>query len=267
MTSVIAPVARRPVTGRSNILGVGVSAIDMADALDAVDGWIRTRERHYVTITGVHGVMESQRDEELRAIHNRAGLVTPDGMPLVVIMRLRGLDHVERVYGPELMARVCEAGVERGYRHFLYGGEEANTARLAQRLEERFPGIRIVGRFSPPFRPLTHEEDEAIVQRINEVQPDIVWVGLSTPKQERWMAEHVGKLEAPVLVGVGAAFDFLAGVKRQAPRWMQRLALEWLFRLLTEPRRLWRRYLRNNPAFVALVVGQSLGVKRYKEDW
>jgi len=248
---------------RVNVLGVGVSAINMAMALEIIEGWIARREHHYVCVTGVHGVMESQRDRRLRRIHNQAGLVTPDGMPLVWLSRLKGHRHVARVYGPDLMLTLCERSVARGYRHFFYGGAEGVPEQLVANLRRRFPGLQVVGIYSPPFRPLTPEEDEQVVQMINQAAPDIVWVGLSTPKQERWMATHIGRVKAPVLIGVGAAFDFLAGRKRQAPRWMQRSGLEWLFRLLTEPRRLWRRYLINNPLFVLLVLAQALGLRRY----
>jgi len=251
---------------RANILGVGVSALNMAMALEIIEGWIERREPHYVCVTGVHGVMESQRDEELRRIHNRAGLVTPDGMPLVWLSRLQGFHHVERVYGPDLMLALCERSVAKGYRHFFYGGAEGVPDQLASVFQKRFPGLQVAGTFSPPFRPLTADEDDRIVQMINAAAPDIVWVGLSTPKQERWMAGHRERLTAPVLIGVGAAFDFLTGRKPQAPRWMQRAGLEWLFRLLTEPRRLWRRYLINNPRFVLLVLLQWSGLRRFERD-
>ena len=248
---------------RVNVLGVGVSAITMADALATMDRWIATGVRRYVCVTGVHGVMESQADPSLRDIHNRAGLVTPDGMPLVWLSRLRGHQHVERVYGPDLMLACCEASIKKGYRHFLYGGGPGVAERLATRLHERFADLQIVGMWSPPFRDLTATEEEAMIDRIASSRPDIVWVGLSTPKQERWMARYVGRLPVPVLIGVGAAFDMHAGLKRQAPRWMQRSGLEWLFRLVTEPRRLWRRYLLNNPRFICRLMLQSSGVIRY----
>lgn len=251
---------------RENVLGVGISAINMHVVLEVIDGWIHSREIHYICVTGVHGVMESQRDEVLRSIHNAAGLVTPDGMPLVWLSRLRGQRHVSRIYGPDLMLTLCNHSVPKGYRHFLYGGATGVPEMLGQNLRDRFTGIKIAGMFSPPFRPLTTEEDSHIVHMINASKPDIVWVGLSTPKQERWMAEHVIKLDAPVLIGVGAAFDFIAGLKKQAPFWMQRSGLEWLFRLFTEPRRLWRRYLINNPLFVWLILKQSLGLKHYTID-
>jgi N-acetylglucosaminyldiphosphoundecaprenol N-acetyl-beta-D-mannosaminyltransferase len=158
---------------------------------------------------------------------------------------------------------LCERSAERRYRHFFYGGAEGVPEQLAANLRQRFPELQVVGIYSPPFRLLTPEEDEQVVQMLNQAAPDIVWVGLSTPKQEQWMAAHVGRVEAPVLIGVGAAFDFLTSRKKQAPRWMQRNGLEWLFRLLTEPRRLWRRYLVNNPLFVLLVLAQALGLRRY----
>jgi N-acetylglucosaminyldiphosphoundecaprenol N-acetyl-beta-D-mannosaminyltransferase len=170
-----------------------------------------------------------------------------------------GQRHVERVYGPDLLLACCAQSVARGDRHFFYGGAEGVAERLIGRLQSRYPGLNVAGSYSPPFGPMTAAEDADIVRRINEAAPDIVWVGLSTPKQERWMAEHAGRVHAPVLVGVGAAFDFHAGVKRQAPRWMQRAGLEWLFRLGTEPRRLWRRYLVNNPVFVWRVLLQIAG--------
>jgi N-acetylglucosaminyldiphosphoundecaprenol N-acetyl-beta-D-mannosaminyltransferase len=246
---------------QADVLGVKVSAVNLAMALQTIEDWISKRESHYVCVTGVHGVMESQRDKELRRIHNAAGLVTPDGMPLVWLSRAMGFRHVERVYGPHLMLAMCQRSAERSYRNFFYGGRPRVADMLATRLQSRFAGLRVAGTYSPPFRPLSEEEDRLVVERINAARPDIVWVGISTPKQERWMAEHIERLNAPVLVGVGAAFDFNAGLKRQAPRWMQRSGLEWSFRLMTEPRRLWRRYLVNNPFFLWLIFLQALGRK------
>ncbi len=239
---------------RVDVLGVGISAINMDMALEEITRWIEQRESHYVCVTGVHGVMESQRDPELLAIHNNSGLTTPDGMPMVWAGHRAGARWMSRVYGPDLMLRVLERAAQRGWKSFLYGGKEGVPELLAAKLTERFPGLKIVGMYSPPFRPLTPEEDEEIVARINASEADLVWVGLSTPKQERWMAAHVGRLNAPVLLGVGAAFDFHAGLVPQAPRWMQQRGLEWFYRLTKEPRRLWKRYLRNNPAFVVRIL-------------
>ena len=187
-------------------------------------------------------------------------------MPLVWISRLRGHSGVERVYGPDLMLACCEASVAKGYRHFFYGGAGGVPEQLSERLQKRFPGLQIAGQWSPPFRELTTLEEAEMVERINAAQPDIVWIGLSTPKQERWMARYVGRISAPVLIGVGAAFDMHAGVKKQPPRWMQRSGLEWLFRLGAEPRRLWRRYLINNPLFAWRLLLQWTGVARHDLD-
>jgi N-acetylglucosaminyldiphosphoundecaprenol N-acetyl-beta-D-mannosaminyltransferase len=251
---------------RVNVLGVGVSAINMGLALATIEEWIRSREPHYVCVTNTHSVIESRRDPRLLRIHNAAGLVTPDGMPLVWLSRLRGFAHVERVYGPDLMLALCARSVDAGYRHFFYGGGPDVPDRLAANLQRRFPGLRVAGAYSPPFGPLADAEDEAIVQRINDAGADIVWVGLGMPKQERWMADHVGRVHAPVLIGVGAAFDIHARVKAQAPRWMQRSGLEWLFRLAIEPRRLWRRYASTIPAFAWLCLLQILGLRAFEAE-
>jgi N-acetylglucosaminyldiphosphoundecaprenol N-acetyl-beta-D-mannosaminyltransferase len=256
----LAFVASSP-TPRVDVLGVGVSAINMAQALDTIERWIADGTHRYVCVTGVHGVMESQRDATVREIHNAAGMVTPDGMPLVWLGRAHGFAHMERVYGPDLMLALCERSAATGYRHYFYGGAPGVPELLARRLEVRFPGLAVAGVYSPPFGILSALDDDAIMQRINATRPDIVWVGLSTPKQERWMHEHVGRVTAPVMIGVGAAFDFHAGLKPQAPRWMQRSGLEWSFRLATEPGRLWRRYLVNNPRFVWEVFRQTIGLR------
>lgn len=243
---------------RVDVLGIGVSAVSMDDTLEVVDRWITAGLRRYVCITGVHGIMESQRDQRLREIYNAAGLVTPDGMPLVWISRWRGMRGTTRVYGPDLMLALCERSQAAGYRHFFYGGHDGVPERLAQRLEKRYPGLSVAGTHSPRLLATTEGESEEVISRINDTKPDIVWVGLGTPKQEHWMAQHVDRLTASVLIGVGAAFDFHSGLKRQAPRWMQRSGLEWLFRLGQEPRRLWRRYLFNNPLFIWLTLLQLL---------
>jgi N-acetylglucosaminyldiphosphoundecaprenol N-acetyl-beta-D-mannosaminyltransferase len=248
---------------RVNVLGIGVSAISLASGTERIRSWIAAGARTYVCVTGVHGIMESQRNAALRDVHNAAGMVTPDGMPLVYISRLHGYPQTTRVYGPDLMAEVCAASVEAGYTHFLYGARPETLDRLAERLRARYPGIRIAGCHAPPFRPLTDEEARDVAETINRCAPTIVWVGLSTPKQETWMADFRRRLDAPVLIGVGAAFDFHAGTVKQAPRWMQPLCLEWLYRLMVEPRRLWRRYLYNNPRFLACLMLQACGIREY----
>jgi N-acetylglucosaminyldiphosphoundecaprenol N-acetyl-beta-D-mannosaminyltransferase len=247
------PGVASPAFARVDVLGVGISAIDPTDALGEVTRWIDDGLQHYVCVTGVHGVMESQGDPELLRIHNESGLTTPDGMPMVWAARMAGAKNTQRVYGPDLMLAVCERAAQRGWGCFLYGATEEVLEQLRSNLSDRYPGLPIVGTHSPPFRALTPEEDEAVVRQINESGAQIVWVGLSTPKQERWMASHIGRLNASALFGVGAAFDMHAGNLRQAPRWMQRSGLEWLFRLASEPRRLWRRYAVNNPRFVLAI--------------
>lgn len=249
-----------------NILGVGVSALSMSRAVEIVARWLEDGGQHYVCVTSVHGVIESQRSEELRTIHNNADLVTPDGMPLVWLMKLKGHRGVQRVYGPDLMWSVLSMSSERGFKQFFYGASEESLTDLRKNLTRSFPALNIAGSFSPPFRPLSEQEDRQVVEMLNRSEADIVWVGLSTPKQERWMAEHRRQLRAPVIIGVGAAFDFHAGVKPQAPRVMRHSGLEWLFRLVTEPRRLWRRYLLIVPSFLILIACQCAGLKRYPID-
>jgi N-acetylglucosaminyldiphosphoundecaprenol N-acetyl-beta-D-mannosaminyltransferase len=239
---------------RVAVLDVRISTVDLSGAVERIGHWIEQDRRKYVCVTGVHGVMESQRDPELLRIHNESGLTTPDGMPMVWAGRWAGARSMERVYGPDLMLAVCERAAERGWSSYFYGGKEGVAEKLVSRLQNRFPGLRAVGIESPPFRPLTEREEDDLMKRMNAADADIVWVGLSTPKQERWMAAHRTRLNAKVLIGVGAAFDIHAGVLRQAPRWMQRIGLEWLFRTIMEPRRLAPRYLRHNPAFIRAIV-------------
>jgi N-acetylglucosaminyldiphosphoundecaprenol N-acetyl-beta-D-mannosaminyltransferase len=185
---------------------------------------------------------------------------------MVWMGKLQGHKHMDRVYGPDLMVRLCERSRCAGYRHFLYGGGPGVALELKGCLEARFPGINIVGAYTPPFRPLTPEEESELAGIIAACKPDILWVGLSTPKQERFMAQYLDKLDATIFAGVGAAFDFHAGRVRQAPRWMQRSGLEWLFRLCCEPRRLWKRYLKNNPLFLFRAATQLSGLKTYPLD-
>jgi N-acetylglucosaminyldiphosphoundecaprenol N-acetyl-beta-D-mannosaminyltransferase len=214
----------------------------------------------------VHGVIEGRRDATFRRILNRAALVLPDGMPLVWFGRLRGHRGIQRVYGPGFMEAVLARTAGAAVRHFFYGGQPGVAEDLARRMSARFPGLKIAGTYCPPFRPLSQSELEMVARTINEAGPDIVWVGLSTPKQERWIAEVRERLRAKVVVSVGAAFDYHTGRLRQAPAWMQRAALEWLFRLWQEPGRLWRRYAVNNPRFLGLAVLQLAGLAEFPVD-
>ena len=249
---------------RVNVLGVGISVLDLESASSAVIQALENGNRGYVCITGVHGVSEAQKDPGLRDILNHAFLNTPDGVPTVWMGRLQGFHDIRRVYGPDLMLKVCEQSVTRGFTHFLYGGGPGVAKELQSRLEARFPGLKILGTYTPPFRDLSPTEETELTTLVSKLKPDIFWVGLSTPKQERFMAAFWQRLDATLFFGVGAAFDFHAGRVRQAPRWMQRCGLEWLFRLFCEPRRLWRRYLKNNPRFIWRAFLQLTGLRAYR---
>ncbi|MDX1415562.1 MAG: WecB/TagA/CpsF family glycosyltransferase [Candidatus Promineifilaceae bacterium] len=251
---------------RANILGVGISAINPSFALQQIDEWIENRDRQYVAICTVNTIMECQKNDRMREAINSAGLATPDGMPLVWLADMDSSQPVERVYGPDLMLAACERSVKLGYKHYLYGGADDVPNLLAAELRNRFPGIQIVGAYSPPFRALTPDEEKEEIDRINEANPDIVWIGLGTPKQDLWMAKHRPELHAPVLIAVGAAFDFHTRRIPQAPSWMQRWGLEWLFRFVQEPRRLWYRYLVYNPLFILKVAEQRTGLRKYSLD-
>jgi N-acetylglucosaminyldiphosphoundecaprenol N-acetyl-beta-D-mannosaminyltransferase len=249
------------VAERVNILGVGVSAINIGEALAAIDGWIENRDQQYVCVCPVHSIMECRRSEEVRRVFNKAGMVTPDGMPVVWVSRWSGHPNVRRVYGPDLMLAVL--GRKR-HRHFFYGGGPGIAERLAESMQRRFPGLEIAGYFEPPFAPLDELCTLDAAGSINAARADIVWVGMSSPKQDLWMARMRPLLEASVLIAVGAAFDFHSGTVKQAPRWMQRSGLEWLFRLGTEPRRLWRRYAIDNPWFLWELFLQKTKLKAFE---
>ena len=251
---------------RINVLGVGVSQINMEIALDRIRQWVARRERQYVSVCTVHTVMECRRNERLRRIVNAAGMTTPDGMPLVWLSRLAGHRQVARVYGPDLMLAAMADSERTGHRHFFYGGRAGVAERLAQVMRKRFPAVDIAGSMTPPMGTAEELCTAEAAERINRAAPDIVWVGVSSPKQEFWMSCMRPLLGAAVLIGVGAAFDFHTGAARQAPSWMQRSGLEWLFRLLQEPSRLWRRYLIDNPWFLFELARQKLGLKRYPMD-
>lgn len=251
---------------RINILGVGVHAINMANALAQITAWINNRQRQYVCVCVVHSIIECQHSPAVRQAVNQAGLVTPDGMPLVWLGRRQSHPTVGRVYGPDLMLALAQLSPQHGYSHYFYGGASGVAELLAQKMQQRFPGLKVAGTYSPPFRPLTPAEEAETIAQINQANPDIIWVGLGTPKQDLWMAHYREKLTAPVLIGVGAAFDFHTGRIPQAPLWMQRSGLEWLFRLFQEPRRLWYRYLVYNPLFIWLVLLQWLRLRHYPLD-
>lgn len=250
----------------ANILGVRIAGTNLASAVDwALDGIDRRelRRAHFCT---VHTVMEARRSPGLRRILNSADLAGPDGMPLVWLARRAGLRTAGRVYGPDFMLALCKAGVDRQLKHFFYGGRPGVANTLKDALERKIPELQVVGTWSPEFRPAGAIEQDDVLARIDQSGADVVWVGLGTPKQDLWLANHRSRLQAPLITAVGAAFDFHAGLVPQAPGWMQQRGLEWLFRLAQEPGRLWHRYLVYNPWFILCIVLQMTGVRRYQID-
>ena len=251
-----------PIISSFRVLGVRVDAVQIPDAISRISGWIEERcTGNYVAVTGMHGIVEARQNQKFFSTLNLASLVVADGMPLVWIGRRYGFDLRRRVYGPELLETFCRATGDR-YRHFFYGGAPGVAERLGEVLQQRF-GIRVGGVYSPPFRPLNTAEKRRLQHLVKSARPDILWVGLSTPKQETWMAEYRDLLGVPVMVGVGAAFDFLTGRTIQAPHWMREHGLEWLFRLRTEPRRLWRRYLIGGSKFMWHVALEITRIRKY----
>ena len=253
----------RSCTPRANVLGIGVHAVDMESSIRIIEGAIENGERGYVCLSGVHGIMEAHRDPELHAIVNRALLVAPDGMPTVWLGRLQGFRDMRRVFGPGLMLELCRSSIVTRHTHFLYGGNPGVARKLKRNLEQMFPGIRIVGTYTPPFRSLNRTEERELKATFARLRPDITWVGLSTPKQDRFMAEYISKLDTKIMIGVGAAFDIHTGRLRDCPAWMKPMGLQWLHRLWQEPTRLWRRYLYCNPSFLFHVALQLTRVRRY----
>ncbi|GHC66287.1 hypothetical protein GCM10007100_37590 [Roseibacillus persicicus] len=259
---------------RSNVLGVGISAINLDEAIQTViDGALdKAGGGKYVTVTGVHGVMESQRDPYLKEVHNSSFLSTPDGMPMVWVGRWNGFAQISRVYGPDLMLGVVEKSAGQGMKHFFFGGKEGIAQELSSRLQSWYPDMKAVGALTPPFRELNEDELSDFVAELNKTRPHFLWVGLSTPKQEKFMFELLKRYPSLstdwphrlVMLGVGAAFDFHTGHLAQAPRWMQKSGLEWFFRLLMEPRRLFRRYSINNSTFVWRIFQQMTDIKNYR---
>ena len=246
------------------MLGIRVDLVQIPDVVRQMQSWIQERGGGYfIAVTGMHGVTEAQNDPSFKAVLNAADLVVADGMSLVWLARLRGNRLKRRVYGPELMLTFCAQTAQCGYRHFLYGGAPGVPEQLAETLTSRFAGLQIAGTYSPPLRSLSAEEEKQMLDLVNSARADVLWVGLSTPKQERWMHQYRARLNVPVLVGVGAAFDLNTGRVRQAPPWMREHGLEWFFRLLQEPGRLAPRYLIGGPKFVGYVILEALRLKKF----
>ena len=240
---------------RTSIVGVQVNATNMDVTLASLNTWVNGTDHHYICVAPAHSIMECVSNPLLLKVFNEADMVTPDGMAVVWLLQLKGHESVRRVYGPDLLLTACGYGLSRGWRHYFYGGAPGVAQKLAEKLQERFAGLQIAGTCSPPFGIPSREEESILLDPVNSSGADIVWVGMSSPKQETWMHAHVGQVKAPVMIGVGAAFDFLSGRKRQAPLWIQENGLEWLFRLVHEPKRMWPRY-RQYPRFVWLALRQ-----------
>jgi N-acetylglucosaminyldiphosphoundecaprenol N-acetyl-beta-D-mannosaminyltransferase len=248
---------------RANVLGVGVHAIDMDSALQLINQAVADGKRGYICLTGVHGVMEAQRDPLFSKVLAQASLVLPDGMPTVWMGRLQGFRGMRRVFGPDLMLAIMSHPHFATCSHFLYGGAPGVAPELRERLARRLPHVRIVGHYTPPFRRLNGDEELELAGMLQKLNPDIVWVGLSTPKQEYLMAEYLPRLSTTLMIGVGAAFDFHTGRLKDSPRWVKHSGLQWLHRLLQEPSRLWKRYASNNPKFLVNACLQLAGLRRY----
>jgi N-acetylglucosaminyldiphosphoundecaprenol N-acetyl-beta-D-mannosaminyltransferase len=251
-------------TEQVNVLGIGVHAVDMQRAARILETCIREGTKGYVCLTGVHGIIEAQGSASLKSIFAEALLVAPDGMPTVWMGHLQGFHQMRRVFGPELMLDIIGRPEFRDSRHFFCGGNPGVAERLRDEMLRRFPWIKIAGTYSPPFRPMTAVEESDLVTKVGSLQPDIIWVGLSTPKQERFMAHYLPMLDTKLMIGVGAAFLFHTGAIQDSPEWVKRAGLQWLHRLLQEPSRLWKRYLVSNSLFVVYVFLQIMGWKRYE---
>lgn len=250
----------------ANVLGVQVSAVNMRAALDFADHCIISKRCGYICFAGVHGVTEALRDPGLRRLVNRALLNAPDGMPMTWVGRLQGHRQMDRVFGPDFMLEFCRLSVSRGYRHYLYGGEPGVAQMLRGALTEKIPGLQVVGVCTPPFRELTPKEERELIGDIQITRPDIVWVGISTPRQEMFMAKYLPRFQVTLMAGVGAAFDYHTGRIRDCPLWMKRAGLQWAHRLYQNPRRLWKRYLRSNLTFVWHIAMQILQMHRYSDQ-
>lgn len=240
-----------------NILGVDIAAIDMKWLLTYLNHNIHSLSGDYICVANVHTTVTAYEDKEYRKVQNGGILAIPDGGPLSSVGQKRGFKNMKRTTGPSLMGEIFKISAEKGYCHYFYGSTDETLEKLYAALIDDYPGIQIAGMYSPPFRPMTEEEDKAIVERINETKSDFVWVGLGAPKQEKWMAAHQGRVEG-LMVGVGAGFDYFAGNIERAPEWMQKSNLEWFYRLLQDPRRLFGRYWHTNTKFIwnAVVRGK-----------
>ncbi len=248
---------------RINVLGVGVSPLNMSSAVSELIKARKSKQSGYVCITGAHGIIESQYNDELINIHNKSMFTMPDGMPTVWMGLEQGFLDVGRVYGPDLMLNLIESSSNKGLTHFLYGSTEETLLLIKKNLRSRYPKVNIVGTFAPPFRELNTKEEMLLFEKVSDCKPDFFWIGLSTPKQECFMAKYINQCEFGIMIGVGAAFNIHAGLQKDAPNWVKNSGFQWFYRLCQEPRRLWRRYLHIVPKFLYFSFLQIFGLKKY----
>jgi len=249
-----------------DVIGVHVSVVNLYEACRSIENWIQEKRRTYVCVAPVSTIVDCYKDRRYREIINQAGMTTPDGMPLVWLGKWRGKREIMRTYGPELLLKFCEMSQNKNFKHYFYGGSKNTSKLLLSSLKQIFPKLNVVGTFAPSQMKIDEYEKKDVLKEINDVNPDILWVGLGSPKQDYWMSNHRSYLNVPVMIGVGAAFDFIAGTKPQAPHWMRNVGLEWFFRLCCEPKRLWKRYVIGNPIFIYLLFKNWLRYKFHKKS-
>ena len=238
------------------ILGTNINVTTMGKTISYIEENLDALKGNYICVSNVHTTIMSYENSEYRKIQNGGAMALPDGKPLSIVSKKRGYTKAERVSGPDLMPEIFQLSQEKGWTHYFYGGSETTIRILGEKLKVQYPNMKIVGLYSPPYRILTEEEDYNIIEEINQLKPDFIWIGLGAPKQEQWMYEHKNKVQG-IMIGVGAAFDFLAGTTKRAPKWMQKMSIEWLYRLMADPKRLWKRYVITNSKFLWLLFNKK----------
>jgi N-acetylglucosaminyldiphosphoundecaprenol N-acetyl-beta-D-mannosaminyltransferase len=251
---------------RINVLGVGIHSVNLDSAVALMESAVLSKQQGYVCVTNVHAVIEAQDSPHYKDVLNQSFMTVPDGRPSVWIGHFAGHREMDQVGGPDLILKFCEVSSRKGYSHFFYGGQPGVAEQLSDELCRRYPGLKVVGTATPPFRPLTPQEESEMSAEFARVRPDVTWIGLGAPKQELFMARHLGQLDTTLMVGVGGAFDMHTGRTKDAPQWVKRAGFAWLHRLAQEPTRLWKRYLKTNPRFILAITLQLLGIRRYQLD-
>jgi N-acetylglucosaminyldiphosphoundecaprenol N-acetyl-beta-D-mannosaminyltransferase len=249
-----------------DILNVNFNLIAFNDVMDVIEYWRQNNESNYITITNPHSVMLCYQQKHMMTATKSAGMTLPDGIGIVMAANILGFPHNGRIAGPDLMLKLCDHGREQNYRHYFYGGAEGVADKLAERLSKKYPGLKVAGKYCPPFRELSEQEDSDIVEMINDTKPDVLWVGLGAPKQEKWMYDHLDRIKAAAMIGVGAAFDFHSGNVARAPGWTHACGMEWFHRLVVDPKRMWRRYIVNSPLFLLKVMAQKISMLSGKKQ-